>query len=198
MNATSMHAPFALKISAGWSIALSALMIVAGILGIILPPVAGLVATIFFGWLFIFSGVAHFVFAWHTRATGALIWELLVGAVYVVLGGYLLVNPLAGLVSLTLALGIYLLAEGILEFVMGFSLRGLPGSGWLFFDGLVTLILAILIWRTWPSNSIWVLGTLLGISMLFSGVARLMMSLARHRARTSGSRIQHASAADGR
>jgi len=181
MNATSMHAPFALKSSAGWSIALSSLMIVAGILGIILPPVAGIVATVFFGWLFIFGGLAHFVFAWHTRATGALIWELLVGAVYVILGGYLLVNPVAGLVSLTFALAVYLFVEAVLEFGMGFGLRGLPGSGWLFFDGVITLILAILIWRTWPANSIWVLGTLLGISILFSGVARLMMSLARHR-----------------
>ena len=185
MNAASMHAPFALKISAGWSIALSALMIVAGVLGIILPPVAGLVATVFFGWLFIFSGLAHFVFAWHTRATGALIWELLVGAVYAIVGGYLLVNPVAGLVSLTFALAVYLFAEGVLEFIMRFGLRGLPGSGWLFFDGVITLILAILIWRMWPFNSIWVLGTLLGISMLFSGVARLMMSLTRHRLASS-------------
>jgi uncharacterized membrane protein HdeD (DUF308 family) len=181
MNATSMHAPFVLKSTAGWSIALSVLMIVAGILGIILPPVAGLVATVFFGWLFVFSGLAHFVFAWHTRATGALIWELLVGAVYVLVGGYLLVNPVIGLVSLTFALALYLFAEGVLEFVMGFGLRGLPGSGWLFFDGAVTLILAILIWRAWPFGSAWVLGTLLGISMLFSGVARLMISLAGHR-----------------
>jgi len=181
MNATSVNAPFVLKSSAGWSVALSALMILAGVLGIILPPVAGLVATVFFGWLFIFSGAAHFVFAWHTRATGALIWELLVGTVYVVLGGYLLVNPVVGLVSLTFALAVYLFAEAVLEFAMGFGLRRLPGSGWLFFDGVVTLVLAILIWRTWPSNSIWVVGTLLGVSMLFSGVARLMISLARHR-----------------
>lgn len=181
MSAMSMHAPFALKRAAGWSIALSVLMIVAGILGIILPPVAGLVATVFFGWLFVFSGLAHFVFAWHTRAAGALIWELLVGVVYVLVGGYLLVNPVLGLVSLTFALAVYLFAEAVLEFIMGFGLRGLPGSGWLFFDGAVTLILAVLIWRAWPFGSVWVLGTLLGISMLFSGVARLMISVAGHR-----------------
>jgi len=52
-------------------------------------------------------------------------------------------------------------------------LRPLPGSGWLFVDGIVTLILAVLIWRTWPSSTEWVLGTLVGISMLFSGITRL-------------------------
>jgi uncharacterized membrane protein HdeD (DUF308 family) len=181
MSATSTHIPVIVRKSLGWSIALSVLMIVAGILAIILPPVAGIVATVFFGWLFIFSGVAHLVFAWHTRGTGSLLWELLVGIVYIVAGTYLLLNPVTGMVSLTLGLAIYLFAEGLLEFVLGFRLRPLPGSGWLFVDGVITLILGALILRTWPLDSAWVLGTLLGISMLFSGVARLMISLAARR-----------------
>jgi uncharacterized membrane protein HdeD (DUF308 family) len=49
------------------------------------------------------------------------------------------------------------------------------------FDGIVTLILSVMIWRTWPSNSPWVIGTIVGISMLFSGIARLMLSLAARR-----------------
>jgi len=45
-------------------------------------------------------------------------------------------------------------------------------------DGIVTLILAVMIWMTWPSSTAWVIGTLLvGISMLFSGTSRLMLSL---------------------
>lgn len=173
-----------LRKATGWSIALSILMIVAGILAIILPPAAGIVATVFFGWLLVFCGITHFVFAWQTRSTGALLWELLIGIVYAVVGGYLLLNPLAGMISLTLGLAIYLFAEAILEFVLGSRLRGLPGSGWIFFDGIITLILAILIWRTWPFHSGWVLGTLVGISVLFSGVARLMLSLAARRLAT--------------
>jgi uncharacterized membrane protein HdeD (DUF308 family) len=93
------------------------------------------------------------------------------------IGGYLLVNPATALASLTLALAIYLFIEAILEFVLGFTLRPLPGSGWLLFDGIITLILAVMIWRTWPSSSTWVVGTLVGISILFSGVSRLMLSL---------------------
>ena len=72
----------------------------------------------------------------------------------------------------------YLLMEATLEFVLGFTLRPLPGSGWLLFDGIITLILAVMIWRTWPSNTAWVIGTLVGISMLFSGTSRLMISVA--------------------
>jgi uncharacterized membrane protein HdeD (DUF308 family) len=184
MSATSTHIPVIVRKSLGWSIALSVLMIVAGILAIILPPVAGIVATVFFGWLFIFSGVAHFVFAWHARSTGSVIWELLVGVVYAVAGVYLLLNPVAGMVSLTLGLAIFLFAEAFLEFILGFRLRPLPGSGWLLVDGAITLILGVLILRTWPTDSVWVLGTLMGISMMFSGIARLMISLAARRLAT--------------
>lgn len=185
MSVTSTHVPVMLKKSISWSIMLSVLMILAGILGVILPPVAGIVATVFFGWLLVFSGLAHLVFAWHTRGTGALLWELSIGIAYILVAAYLFLNPVAGMLSLTLGLAIYLFAEGVLEFMMWFRVRGLPRSGWLLLDGLITLILAILIWRTWPFSAAWVLGTLLGISMLFSGAARLMISLAERRVATS-------------
>jgi len=176
MGATS--AATFVKKSVGWSIALSVLMIVAGILAIASPLAAGVAVNIFVAWLLVFSGAVHLVFAWYRPSTGGLLWELLVGILYIFIGGYLLMHPVAGLASLTLALAIYLLVEAVLEFVLGFTLRPLPGSGWLLVDGIITLILAVMIWRTWPSSTGWVIGTLVGISMLFSGTSRLMLSLA--------------------
>jgi uncharacterized membrane protein HdeD (DUF308 family) len=169
------------KKSVGLSIALSVLMIVAGILAIASPAAAGIAINLVVAWLLLFSGGAHLAFAWYTRGAGGLIWELLVGILYIFIGGYMLVHPVAGLASLTIALAIYLLFEAILEFVMGFALRPVPGSGWLLFDGVVTLILAVMIWRTWPSSTAWVIGTLVGISMLFSGTSRLMLTIAARR-----------------
>lgn len=176
MSATS--AATFVKKSVGWSIGLSVLMIVAGILAIASPLAAGIAVNLLVAWLLVFSGCAHLVFAWHGRGGGGFVWELLVGILYIFIGVYLLMHPLAGLASLTIALAIYLFLEAILEFVLGFILRPLPGTGWLVFDGIVTLILAVMIWRTWPSSTAWVIGTLVGISMLFSGTARLMLSLA--------------------
>ena len=101
--------------------------------------------------------------------------------IYAFVGILLLLNPLVGLVSLTLALAAYLLVEGILELILSYRLRPAPGTGWLLFDGIVTLILAFMIWRTWPVSSEWAIGILVGISMLFSGISRLMVSIAaRH------------------
>ena len=169
------------KQSIGWSIALSVLMILAGILAIVVPVAAGIAVTVFIGWLLVFSGAAHLVFAWHTRTTGGFIWELLLGIAYILVGAYVLSHPVAGLASLTLALAIYLFAKGILELVLSFRLRPMAASTWLLLDGVITLILAILIWRSWPSSSPWVIGTLVGISMLFSGVSRLMLSMGARR-----------------
>jgi uncharacterized membrane protein HdeD (DUF308 family) len=153
-------------------------MIIAGILAIAMPPAAGLAVNVVVAWLLVFSGAAHLVFAWHRRSAGGFLWELLVGILYAGVGGYLLTHPAAGLQSLTLALAIYLFAEGVLELILSRLLRALPGSTWLLLDGVITLVLAILIWRAWPSSSEWVIGTLVGISMLFSGISRLFLCLA--------------------
>src|SRR5271165_1253155 len=153
------------KKTVGWSIWLSVLMIVAGILAIASPLAAGIAVNLVIAWLLIFSGCAHLVFAWYARGAGGVLWELLVGVLYIFIGVYLLKQPLAGLMSLTIALAIYLFLEAILEFAMGFTLRPLPGSGWVLFDGVVTLILAVMIWRTWPINTPWIIGTLVGVSM---------------------------------
>src|SRR5260370_5327782 len=181
MSTTTVTVPNLVKKSLGWSIALSVLMIISGMLAIVIPPIAGIAVTVFVGWLLVFSGVMHFVYAWHTRGAGGIILELFLGIAYSFVGVYVLLRPLQGMVSLTLALAIYLLVESALEFALAIRLRPLPGSGWLVVDAIITVILAAMIWRTWPSSAAWVLGTLVGISMLFSGMARLMISLAARR-----------------
>jgi uncharacterized membrane protein HdeD (DUF308 family) len=166
------------KKSVGWSIGLSVLMILAGLLAIAMPQLAGIAVNLLVAWLLVFSGAAHLIFAWHTRTTGGILWELLLGVLYIGVGIYLLIHPVAGLVTLTLLLAIYLFAEGILEFILSFAVRPLPGANWLLLDGIITVILGVMIWRTWPSSTEWVVGTLVGISMVFSGISRLMISMA--------------------
>ena len=149
-SAAASSVPTIVRKSLGWSIGISVLMIVAGILAMIIPPAAGIAVTVFVGWVLVFSGLLHFVYAWQSREARAILWEVLVGILYVFIGGYLLWNPIIGLASLTFALAIYLFFEAVLEFILAYRLRPAPGSGWLAVDGVITLILAVLIWRTWP------------------------------------------------
>jgi uncharacterized membrane protein HdeD (DUF308 family) len=167
-----------------WSIALSVLLIVLGLFAILIPSISGIAITLFFGWAMILSGITHLIFAFKTHTTGSIIWELLVGAVYLVTGFVLLTHPLDGLFVLTLVLAYYLCFEGIVEVIHFFQVRPRHGASWLLLDGIITLVLAIMIWRAWPASSVWVVGTLVGISMIFSGFSRLMLSLAAKRVLT--------------
>jgi uncharacterized membrane protein HdeD (DUF308 family) len=162
----------------GWSVVVSILMILAGVLAIGLPVAAGIAVNIVVAWLLVFAGVAHLVFGWHLRAIGGIVWQVLLGVLYIGIGVYLLAHPVAGLATLTLALAIYLFAEGVLELILAFQVRSRQARGWLALDGVVTLILGFMIWRTWPASTEWAIGTLVGISMIFSGATRLMFSLA--------------------
>ncbi len=165
-----------------WSIALSVLLIIAGLFAICIPWISGIGITLFFGWAMILSGVTHFIFAFKTHTTGGLIWELIIGAIYLITGVYLILHPVEALFVLTLILACYLFFEAIVEFIQYFQLRPRHGAGWILVDGIITLILAVMIWRSWPASSVWVIGTLVGISMIFSGFSRLMLSLAAKRA----------------
>jgi uncharacterized membrane protein HdeD (DUF308 family) len=166
---------------AGWSIALSVLMIIAGFLAIASPFVAGIVVTRVVGWLLLFSGALHFVYAFRGGGVTAVLWEILLGLVYALVGFFILANPALSLASLTMVLAFYLFIEAILEFAASYMTRHEKGSGWLLFDGVVTLLLALMISSNWPSSEVWAIGTLVGVSMLFSGVSRLMMSSAVRR-----------------
>jgi uncharacterized membrane protein HdeD (DUF308 family) len=159
--------------SRGWSIFLGILLVVAGIFSISAPFFAGIAASIFFGWLILFAGIAHLVYAWSERGAGAVLWQILIGIVYIVAAFTMLVRPVSGVVALTLVLGIYIALEGVFELALFSLVRRTPGSIWFLIDGLVSLLLAGLIFFHWPSSSFWAVGTLVGISLLFSGIARL-------------------------
>ena len=98
--------------------------------------------------------------------------------IYLVAGFSLIARPVAGVAGLTLVLGIFLFAEGIADVVAYFATRNSGNSPWMLLDGIITLVLGFLIWNRWPSSSLWVIGTFVGISMVMTGTTRLMMALA--------------------
>lgn len=167
--------------SVGWALAFSVLLILLGLAALALPLAAGIAVTALIAWLLLFGGVAHLVFAFHVRGAGAHLWEALVGVAYLVAGVFLFLHPLAGLVSLTLFLGAYLFVKGVLEVVTYIATRGLAGGIWLLLDGVISVLLALMIWAHLPYAATWAVGTLLGIAILFSGISRLALSLAARR-----------------
>jgi uncharacterized membrane protein HdeD (DUF308 family) len=167
-----------LKRAGGWSTATGVAFVILGMLAIVEPGVAGLAVAILVGWLLVLGGVAHLVDAFSGGGARRVIWQVVLGIVYLIGGAYFLSHPLLGLGSLTLFLAAILLAEAVLEAIAYFRVRSEGGSGWLLVNSLVTLLLGGLIWRHWPSSSVWAIGTLVGANLLMTGISRLMFGTA--------------------
>lgn len=161
-----------------WSIFLGILLLIAGVLSITVPHVAGIAAGLFFGWLVLCAGILHLIYAWsgHGR-TGHVFWQTLVGVAYVLAGLYMLFFPVRSMVALALVLAFYIAVAGVLDIIEFAFLRPLHGAGWFLVDGIVSLILAGLIFVHWPTNSFFIVGVLVGVSLIFSGIARLSLPL---------------------
>lgn len=168
----------------GWFIAMAVLFIILGILAIIEPGVAGLAVTLLVGWLLIFGGVAHFVTAFKGGGTKQVLWQVLIGIVYLIGGYYFVTHPIMGIGTLTLLLAGIILAEGVIEIVAYFRTRLVGGSWWLLLNGIVTVLLGCLIWFHWPSSSVWAIGILVGVNLLTTGISRLMFGLAARKLTT--------------
>jgi uncharacterized membrane protein HdeD (DUF308 family) len=165
------------------------LLIVFGMVAVGLPLLAAVAVNALVAWLIVLAGVVHLMLAFRAHGAGSRIWKLLVGVAYVCFGGYLIVHPLLGIASLTLLLASLFLIEGILDIVLYVKMRPIHGATWVLIDGIVTLLLGAMIYMQWPSSSAWAIGTLVGISMIISGAARVAMSLAVRGAAQDVSRL---------
>lgn len=160
-------------------------LIVLGMLAVGSPALAAIAVNALIAWLIILAGLVHLSLAFYAHRAGSVIWKLLVGLAYVGFGIYLIAHPTLGVVSLTLVLASLFLVEGIFDIALFFQMRAMGGSTWVLLDGLVSLLLGLMIYLQWPSSSNWAIGTLVGVSLIFSGVARVMLSLAVRKTATA-------------
>jgi uncharacterized membrane protein HdeD (DUF308 family) len=158
-----------IKKVSGWGIAFAILIILAGIIAIAIPFASGIAIAIVIGWLLVISGVFHLADAFHAKGAGADIAFF----------------PLRGLFTLTFVLGIILLVQGVISIVSFFGHRRMHGAGWILFNGVVSILLGGLIWYDGPGAAVWIIGTLVGIHLIFNGITRLMIWSAVRKAVTS-------------
>jgi len=169
----TMHAGLveAIGRNAGLTIASGVVLLVAGLLAVLSPFVAGLSITMMVGAMLAVSGISQCFLAFRAGVFGKALVVFVIGVLMTVAGFYLVNQPVSGLVKLTLILMAYLLASGILEIFVAFQLRPADGWGVELFSGAVTLILGILLWRQFPLSGAWAIGVLFGIKMVSSGWA---------------------------
>ena len=155
------------------------LLLVLGLVAIVIPPLATLAVTILFGWLFLLSGVVGLVTTFWMRSAPGFWWSLASAALAILAGGYLLAQPIAGALSLTVVLIAFFIIEGVASVLFALEhRRELSGQwGFMLVSGIVDLVLSVMLIAGLPSTAVWALGLLVGINMVFGGMALIAMAL---------------------
>ncbi|MBW4505004.1 MAG: HdeD family acid-resistance protein [Scytonematopsis contorta HA4267-MV1] len=166
-----------IKKNVNTSLIVGALLIILGIIAVAQPAISTVFAVTWLAVILASAGFAKLFYAFDTRSQGGFVWKLLLGILYIATGFMLLYNPLTSAVTLTLLVASFLFTEGIFELILAFRLRPQQNWTWALGNGIVTLLLGAMIGFQWPFNTPWVIGTLVGVSVIFSGVSRVMLSL---------------------
>lgn len=153
------------------------IFVLLGIFAIALPAVFTLTIELLIGWLLIFAGIALAVRTFQTHPIQGYYPSLFLGIIYFITGILLLMYPLKGILTLTVLLGIFFLVDGIGKIMAGFQWRLFRNWGWMVFSGVLSILMALIIWLGLPGTAAWVIGLLFGINMLFFGWSLIALAL---------------------
>jgi uncharacterized membrane protein HdeD (DUF308 family) len=156
------------------------LLVVLGLAAIILPPLASLAVTILLGWMFLISGVAGLALTLWARGMPGFWWSLLSAVLAIGAGIILLAQPVQGVLTLTIVVGAYFLAEGVATILYALEHRKELSErwSWLLVAGIVDIVISGLIITGLPGSAEWAVGLLVGINLLFGGASLIGMALA--------------------
>lgn len=154
-------------------------LVVLGAAAILVPPLATLSVAIFLGWLFLIGGIVGLFTTFRMRHAPGFWWSLFSAVLGIVAGAVLILFPASGAVSLTLVVIVFFFFEGIATIMYALDhKRELTGRwGWMLVSGLLDLFVATVIFAGLPVSAVWAVGVLVGINMIFGGVALIMMAL---------------------
>ncbi|MBH5397391.1 HdeD family acid-resistance protein [Bradyrhizobium sp. CNPSo 4010] len=162
------------------------LLAVLGIAALVLPPLASLATAIFLGWMFLIGGIGGLIATYWARSTPGFWWSLISAALAVLTGLLLLARPIQAVLTLTIVLGAYFLAEGVATIMYALEhRRELSGRwSWLLIAGLVDIAISFMVITGLPSSAEWAIGVLVGINLLFGGATMIGMALAARNGNT--------------
>lgn len=179
LGAAVKHELEALKNEWWWFLLLGLGLVLLGVVSLSSALITGLVTetmVVFFGVLLLMGGVGQLISAfWAGRWSGFLL-SLVMGLLYVVTGFVIVDRPLAGALALTLVLAMMLLVGGIFRIVSALMLR-FHNWGWPLLNGVISVLLGLLIYKQLPEAAFWVIGTFVGIELIFNGWSWVMLGL---------------------
>jgi uncharacterized membrane protein HdeD (DUF308 family) len=170
----------------GWVIVWGIVLIAVGIVAIVAPGVAALAVVLVLSWLFVVAGVAELVYAFQQRRHDGFGWKLVSALATLALGLVMLVFPVASIASLALLIGGFIFASGISTAMLALRIKPKAGWGWVLFDGVLSIVIAILIATGWPQSSDEFVGILVGFCLIAGGIWRIVQGRALRSEDTPG------------
>ena len=165
----------------GWFVALGVGLILAGLIAFANTVAFTLISVMFIGASLLVGGVFQVIHAFMTKGWSAFALNLLCGLVTVA-GGFLIMSePVEGSVVITLFLLVSLMIGGVLRIAIALRHRELQYWWLLLVGGLISIGLGVLLYKTLPWSSLFLLGTLIGIELLVQGMTWLQFGLALRR-----------------
>jgi len=159
-----------------YSMAVGGFFLVLGLLGIILPGALSLVASAFLGWMMLTGGILSLYFAFLTKWRSA--WSWVKALLLTFTGTLILFNPVAGILAVALLIALYLMIDAVGNFTLAQALYPHKGWGWMAANGVLSLGLALVMVFAIPATTVVLVGLYLGISLLFDGIALIMLGMA--------------------
>jgi uncharacterized membrane protein HdeD (DUF308 family) len=181
LNLEELRRQVLATIHAHWKLFLmqGVVMTALGVAAVAVPNISTLEIELLVGWLFIVGGLLRVITIYRKRHMPGFWWLLVSGVVAMALGAILVGRPLQGILTLTTVLTAFFIIEGVAAIFIALDFRRhLHNWGWTLFSGIVSLGLAYLIIKGWPSTTAWVIGLYVGISMIFAGWSLIMTSIA--------------------
>jgi uncharacterized membrane protein HdeD (DUF308 family) len=166
-----------------WFLLLGIVLIVAGAAAFALPVLARIAASVVLGIVLAVVGVVKIVEGLQVKQWAGSVWQLLLGAVEVVGGILIYLNPLKGALAITLLIAVIFLVQGLLQIALAFRLRPQEGWGWMVLAGLVSLAVTVTMVMKVRYTNFYTPGTVAGIALMAAGWAYVVIALANRRAR---------------
>jgi uncharacterized membrane protein HdeD (DUF308 family) len=164
--------------------ALGLISLVVGFLAIGSAFIATLASVVVFGVLLLIAGVTEVIHAVMVRNGRGFALHLLSAALYLLVGVFMLEDPIRAAAVLTLLLAASFFVGGLLRIIFSLVVR-FPAWPWVLLNGVVDVILGVLIFNGWPESTLWVIGLFVGIDLLFHGWSWIILALTVRTYRTS-------------
>ncbi|MFP2924365.1 HdeD family acid-resistance protein [Pyxidicoccus sp. 3LG] len=161
----------------GWFLVLGMGLVLLGGFALRAAVATSLVSVMTLGVAIIVGGVAEVVHAFGGRRSRGFTLHLLAGVLSVVVGALVIRAPVQSVVSITLLIIGWLAASGLFRIVTSLASRQ-EGWGWELANGAVSLLLGAIVWGQFPESAMWLIGTFVGLEILFRGFAWIAFSLA--------------------